>query len=49
MDGNIFNLEQIKRASELGIGTVSPANIRVVPVNDESVEETEKIELILKS
>jgi len=48
MNGRIFELGQIKRASELGIGVKSASHIKLIPVNEESHEIAEKMENILK-
>lgn len=45
--GHIFELEQIRRAVELGIGVDSPNKIEFVTTNDESQEYAEKIKEIL--
>jgi len=45
--GHIFELEQIHRAIELGIGIDSPDKIEFVTTNDESHEYAEKIKEIL--
>ena len=49
MKGRIFELEQIRRAAELKIGVKSASEIRVTPVDDESIEDAEKIAQILES
>ena len=41
--GSIFELDQIKRASELGIGVKSADEIDIVPINDQSNEDAERI------
>ena len=46
--GRIFELEQISRAVELGIGIDSPHKIELVTANYESSEYAEKIKAILK-
>jgi uncharacterized protein (DUF362 family) len=38
MKGKIFDLEQIKRAAEIGIGVSSAEDIRLIPVNDGAKE-----------
>ncbi|MFQ5762270.1 MAG: DUF362 domain-containing protein [Candidatus Bathyarchaeia archaeon] len=48
-DGNIFDLEQIRRAVELGVGVNSPSRIKLIPLNDESVDDAKKMERVLKS
>ena len=45
--GHIFELEQIRRAVELGIGIDNPDKIEFVTTNDESQEYAEKIKEIL--
>ena len=45
--GHIFDLEQIRRAAELGIGIESPDQIEFVTANEESHEYAEKIKKIL--
>jgi uncharacterized protein (DUF362 family) len=47
--GSIFNLEQIRRAAELGVGVKSADDIKLVPLNDDSSEDADEIERILKS
>lgn len=49
MNGRIFELEQISRAAELGIGVGSASQIRLVPLNDESLDDAKEVESILKS
>lgn len=48
MAGGIFELEQIRRAAELGVGVNSAQDIKLVPLNDESREAAKEIESILK-
>jgi len=45
--GHIFELEQIRRAVELGIGIDSPDKIEFITVDDESQAYAEKIKAIL--
>ena len=45
--GEIFQLEQIKRAAELGIGINSPEQIEFITDDDESMEYANKIKKIL--
>jgi uncharacterized protein (DUF362 family) len=40
----IFELDQIRRAAELGIGAASPSAIRVTPLDDRGREATEEIQ-----
>jgi len=47
--GRIFELDQIRRGAELGVGVNSASNIRLVPLNDESIDTANKIENVLKS
>jgi len=49
MKGNIFNLEQIRRAAEFGVGVKSASAIRLVPLNAESIDITNRVEDILQS
>ncbi len=47
--GQIFELDQIRRAAELGIGVKSAHEIEVIPVNDEANEDAESIMSILET
>ncbi|HEX3012985.1 MAG TPA: DUF362 domain-containing protein [Methanobacterium sp.] len=47
--GRIFELDQIRRAAELGIGVKSPQEIELVPLNDESHEDAESVMKILET
>ena len=47
--GSIFELDQLRRAVELGIGVKSASEIRLTPLNDESRGITGKIERELAS
>ncbi len=49
MDGGIFELEQIRRAAEIGVGVKSALDIRLVPLNDKSLDDVKAIERILRS
>ena len=49
MRGRIFELDQIHRAAELGIGVQSASNIKLIPVDNENLDDAKKIEQILKS
>jgi len=42
--GRIFDLDQIKRASEIGVGVKSPSSIKIIPLDGESAEITKEIE-----
>ena len=46
--GRIFELEQIKRAAEIGVGVDSANDIKVIPLDEKSREEAEAIEEILQ-
>jgi uncharacterized protein (DUF362 family) len=48
MRGSIFDLDQIKRAAELGIGVSSADSISLIPVNDEAQGIVGELEEILK-
>jgi len=48
MKGRIFELEQIKRAAEINIGVKSAIDIKIIPLNNESIEIANKLENILK-
>lgn len=45
--GSIFELDQIKRAAELGIGVKSSDEIELIPLNDEAETDVRNIEKIL--
>jgi hypothetical protein len=49
MGGSIFELDQIKRAAELGIGVSSADSISLIPVNDEAQGIVGELEEILKN
>jgi uncharacterized protein (DUF362 family) len=44
--GRIFELEQIHRAAELGVGVKSAKEIRLKPLNDECREDMVKIQQV---
>lgn len=48
MKGRIFELDQIRRAAELGVGVKSASKIKIIPIDPESREDAEKIENILE-
>ena len=48
-EAGIFEQDQLKRASELGFGVKSAAEIRLTPLNDESRAEAERIEQVLSA
>ena len=43
MNGRIFELPQIQRAGELGVGVDSPDRIEIIPVSDESIEASDEL------
>jgi uncharacterized protein (DUF362 family) len=45
----IFELDQIKRAVELGLGVSCPQDIELVPVDDESREVVDRLGALLKN
>jgi len=47
--GNIFGLDQIRRAAELGIGVKSASEIHLTALNDETRDVAGKIERVLKT
>jgi uncharacterized protein (DUF362 family) len=47
--GKIFELEQIKRAAELGVGVKKPENIKIIGLNPESEAVSGELEEILLS
>jgi uncharacterized protein (DUF362 family) len=47
MEGSIFDLEQIARAAELGIGVASASEIKLVPLDAKSKEHAQGIQSIL--
>jgi uncharacterized protein (DUF362 family) len=49
MKGKIFELDQISRAAELGVGVSSADGINVIPLNEEAIEDAEKLSRIVKS
>jgi len=48
MKGRIFELEQIKRAAEIGVGVGSADDIKLIPLDEKSKEEVEWIEEVLQ-
>jgi len=48
-EGRIFELDQIRRAAELGVGVKSASEIEVVPINNESNEDAQNIMEILET
>ena len=49
MKGRIFELDQIRRAAELGVGVKTASETVLVPVDEGSLDIAEKIESILRS
>jgi uncharacterized protein (DUF362 family) len=49
MRGRIFELDQIRRATEIDIGVKSASDIKLTPINKESRDAAEKIKYILES
>jgi uncharacterized protein (DUF362 family) len=49
MRGSIFDLDQIKRAAELGVGVSSADSISLIPVNEEAQGIVGELEEILKN
>lgn len=45
----VFEQDQLKRAAELGFGVKSGDEIQLTPLNDESLEDVERIEEVLKA
>ena len=48
MNGHIFELDQIQRAAQLGVGVQAANQIKLTPVNDASIEPVSRILEILK-
>ncbi len=48
-EADIFEQDQLKRASELGIGVKSVDEIKLTPLNDESKVDAERIESVLRA
>jgi uncharacterized protein (DUF362 family) len=48
-EGDIFELDQIRRAAELGVGVKSAGEIRLTPLSDESRKVANRIERIFRS
>lgn len=49
MKGRIFELDQIRRAVELDVGVKSAPDIKLISLNDDSIDVAKDIESILKS
>jgi len=48
-EADVFEQDQLKRAAELGFGVKSADEIQLTPLNDESLEDVERIEQVLKA
>lgn len=48
-EAEIFEQDQLKRAAELGIGVKSPDEIHLTPLNNESQDDADRIERMLKT
>jgi uncharacterized protein (DUF362 family) len=48
MNGRIFELDQLRRATELDIGVTSAAQIRLTPLNEECAEACNQLSGILE-
>jgi uncharacterized protein (DUF362 family) len=46
--GRIFGLDQISRATELGIGIRTPGDVEIIPLDKESGEDAERLTSILE-
>jgi hypothetical protein len=49
MKGSIFNLEQISRAVQLGVGIKSASDIKLIPLDDKTRRISNEIENILQT
>jgi hypothetical protein len=49
MEGKVFELDQIRRAVEIGVGASSVEDIGLVPLNDGAAEKVEEIKDYLSS
>ena len=47
MNGRIYSLDQIARAAELGVGCADPREIELIPLNEESRYDADRIKKIL--
>ena len=47
-EADVFEQDQLRRAAELGIGVKSADEIQLIPLNQESQAEAERIEAVLK-
>ena len=48
-EADVFEQDQLKRATELGFGAKSADDVKLTPLNDESRVEAERIEKVLKA
>jgi uncharacterized protein (DUF362 family) len=49
MKGKVFELDQILRAAEIGVGVSSAEDIELVPLNDGAIGKVEEIQGYLSS
>lgn len=49
MEDRIFELDQIRRAAEIGVGIKSASEIELIPLDDESREPAETMAHILET
>lgn len=49
MQGKIFELDQIRRAAEIGVGIDSVDKMRLIPVNNDSIEAVKEIDDLLRA
>lgn len=49
MDGKVFELDQIRRAAEIGVGAASAEDIELVPLNDGAIAKVVEIKDYLSS
>ena len=49
MKGRIFELDQIRRAAEIGVGVKSASEIELIPLDDKSREPAETMAHILET
>ncbi|NYT16560.1 MAG: DUF362 domain-containing protein [Methanomicrobiales archaeon] len=48
MNGRIYSLDQIARAAELGVGCADPREIELIPLNEESRYDADRIAKIIR-
>ena len=49
MEDRIFELDQIRRAAEIGVGVKSASEIKLIPLDDESREPAKTMAHILET